>query len=152
MSCSFSQRWGPLAACGDDADAVERVAMATVTETMEESAPVFTRMKCEDVWACEGARESEKCTFMLTLKEASLADGLVICALPCQRKDTFGLHLSDGDHIKHAILDKQGKKGKGLHPNAKIFTFSGACLCKTHCFLDRCLLERVKRTLLLNIQ
>lgn len=58
----------------------------------------------------------------------------------------------DGDHIKHAILDKQGKKGKGLHPNAKIFTFSGACLCKTHCFLDGCLLVRVKRTLLLNTQ
>lgn len=40
----FSQRCGPLAACGDEADAVERVAMATVTELMKESAPVFTRM------------------------------------------------------------------------------------------------------------
>lgn len=54
MSRSFYQRWGPLAACGDDADAVERVAMATVTETMEEIAPVFTRMKSEDVWAFMG--------------------------------------------------------------------------------------------------
>ncbi len=54
VSHSFSQRWGPLAACRDDADAVERVAMATVTEMMEESAPVFTRMKSEDVWAFMG--------------------------------------------------------------------------------------------------
>lgn len=49
MPRSFSLRWGPLAAHRDDADAVERVAMATVTEMMEESAPVFTRMKSEDV-------------------------------------------------------------------------------------------------------
>lgn len=54
MPCSFSQRWGPLAARWDDADAVERVAMATVTEMMKERAPVFTRMKSEDVWAFMG--------------------------------------------------------------------------------------------------
>lgn len=54
MPCSFSQRWGPLAARWDYADAVERVAMATVTEMMKERAPVFTRMKSGDVWAFMG--------------------------------------------------------------------------------------------------
>lgn len=76
---------------------------------------------CGHSWAYEGVRESEKCTFMLTLKEAGLADGLVICALPCQRKDTFGLHLSGRRPYKACHTEKTGKKRERAAPECQDF-------------------------------
>lgn len=94
-------------------------------------------------WGCVGihgrVKEREWEMYIYAeVKRSRYADGLVICALPCQRKDTSGPHLSGQRPYIARHTGQTNKKRKELDPNAKIFTLSGACLHQETKSLQKC--------------